>query len=92
VLQAGPITDLNVMTRRGRFSHRVTRAEKGGEVGFSAEAALIILVVTGKAQMSQAELDPLDAVILDNPAGSRDLRLETEQPCFVIEIFASASY
>ncbi|MGA1832593.1 HutD family protein [Rhizobium wenxiniae] len=91
VLQAGPITDLNVMTRRGHFSHRVIRIEHGGEIGFSAEAALVILVVTGKTQMSQVELDPLDAVVLDKPADLRDLRLETEQPYFVIEIFASAS-
>jgi hypothetical protein len=48
--------------------------------------------VTGKAQVSQVELGPLDAVILDNPADSRDLRLETQEPCFVIEIFASASH
>ncbi|WP_312404519.1 HutD family protein [Rhizobium sp.] len=91
VLQVGPITDLNVMTRRGRFSHRVTRREQGGEIGFPADAALVILVVTGKAQVSQVELDPLDAVILDEPAHSRDVRLETEEPCFVIEIFGSAS-
>lgn len=91
VLQVGPITDLNVMTRRGRFSHRVTRREQGGEIGFSADAALVILVVTGKARVSKVELDPLDAVILDGPAQSRDVRLETEKPCFVIEIFGSAS-
>jgi len=92
MLQSGPITDLNVMTRRGRFSHRVMRVEQGGEIGFSADAALVILVVTGKAQVSQVELDPLDAVILDDPARSRDVRLETREPCFVIEIFGSASH
>ena len=92
VLQAGPITDLNVMTRRGRFSHRVTRREQGGEIEFSADAALVILVVTGKAQVSKVELDPLDAVILGDPAQSRDVRLETQEPCFVIEIFGPASH
>lgn len=91
-LQVGPITDLNVMTRRGRFSHRVMRAEQGGEIEFSAEATFVILVVTGKAQVSQVELDPLDAVILDIPADSGELRLETEQPCFVVEIFAPARH
>lgn len=92
VLQAGPITDLNVMTRRGRFSHGVTQIEQGGEIGFSDEAALVILLVTGKAQVSQVELAPLDAVILDDPADSRDLRLETKEACFVIEIFALAGH
>ncbi|WP_313604379.1 HutD family protein [Rhizobium sp.] len=92
VLQAGPITDLNVMTRRGRFSHRLTRREQGGEIGFSADAALVILVMTGKAQISQVELGPLDAVILDDPAHSRDVRLETREACFVIEIFGPASH
>jgi uncharacterized protein len=91
VLQAGPITDLNVMTRRGRFSHRVTRADEGGGIGFSADAALVILVATGKAQVSQLELDPLDAVILEELAQSRDVRLETEAACFVIEIVGPAS-
>jgi len=91
VLQAGPITDLNVMTRRRRFSHRVTRVDEGGGIGFSADAALVILVVTGKAQVSQLKLDPVDAVILDEPTQCRDLRLETREPCFVIEIFGQAS-
>lgn len=40
-LVAGPITDLNVMTRRGRFRHRVTRHELDGGMELASGAAIL---------------------------------------------------
>jgi environmental stress-induced protein Ves len=44
-LADGPITDLNVMTRRGRISHRVERlaVETADEIHLTAETALILV-------------------------------------------------
>ncbi len=91
VLQQGPITDLNVMTRRGHFSHRVTRRVEAGEIRFLTDAALVIVVVTGHAKIAQVELDPLDAMILENATDCGGLRIETLEPYFVIEIVALAN-
>ncbi|TNM61667.1 HutD/Ves family protein [Aliirhizobium smilacinae] len=91
VLQAGPITDLNVMTRRGHFSHRVTRFAQAGEIGFPSEVAWVIVIVTGNAKVAQVELNSLDAMILENATECGELRIETPESYFVIEIVASAS-
>ncbi len=91
VLQAGPITDLNVMTRRGHFSHRVTRFAQAGEIRFAADTALVIVVVTGHANVAEIELNSLDAMILEKGTESGGLRIETLEPYFVIEIVALAS-
>ncbi|WP_245512837.1 HutD family protein [Rhizobium sp. BK376] len=44
-LADGPITDLNVMTRRGKISHQVERlaVETTGEIRLEAETALILV-------------------------------------------------
>jgi environmental stress-induced protein Ves len=68
-LVAGPITDLNVMTRRDAFRHSVIRATLNdvGDLHFEAEVTLFLchkgnldLVVGGE----KVELQPLDAVLV----------------------------
>lgn len=68
-LVAGPITDLNVMTRRDAFRHAVARATLNdvGDLDFEAELTLLLchkgnldLVVGGE----KVELQPLDAVLV----------------------------
>ncbi|MDE1157462.1 MAG: HutD family protein [Neorhizobium sp.] len=88
VLTQGPITDLNVMTRRGLFSHRVTRVETAGEIVLSADAAVTMIVVTGEASVVGAALGPLDAAIFDT-AGPGLVVVDAESPVFVIEIIAT---
>jgi environmental stress-induced protein Ves len=41
VLVAGPITDFNVMTRRGRFDHRVSHAVLTAPISFAGPLTLI---------------------------------------------------
>ncbi|MGI3903547.1 MAG: HutD/Ves family protein [Janthinobacterium lividum] len=43
-LLGGPVTDLNVMTRRARFSHKVTRLRVDGPQRIAAPGATIIAV------------------------------------------------
>lgn len=68
-LVAGPITDLNVMTRRSDFRHRVKRAtlNEVGDLDFEAEITLLLcqkgsldLLASGE----KIELNPLDAVLV----------------------------
>ncbi len=87
VLTQGPITDLNVMTRRGVFSHRVKRVVPSGEIVLSADAAVTMIVVTGEASVEGTALGPLDAVITEGRDGS--VSVASDETCFVIEIIAS---
>lgn len=91
VLTQGPITDLNVMTRRGRFSHRVKRVA-AGEISLSGDAEVTMIVMTGEASFEGTALGPLDAVLIDRQEeGLRGtLSVAGDKPYFVIEIIAAA--
>ncbi|RLP77215.1 HutD family protein [Xanthobacter tagetidis] len=47
----GPITDLNVMTRRGMFAHRVTRMSAPARLAAGAGAFALAFVAAGEAQV-----------------------------------------
>lgn len=72
VLGDGPITDLNVMTRRVRFSHRVKRKSENifiksptiGETVFVLAMGTMSLRTDGQA----VDLDALDAALIDRQA------------------------
>ncbi|GGF42474.1 hypothetical protein GCM10011611_56140 [Aliidongia dinghuensis] len=72
-LAAGPITDLNVMSRRGRYGHRLTRLA-GAEAlpGEDGIDVVIVLAVHGEAMVeaedASAALGAGDAAILHRPA------------------------
>jgi environmental stress-induced protein Ves len=91
-LIGGPVTDLNVMTRRERFTHRVRRLSLSPAMDFrlGAEAVLLLchrthvsLAVNGET----VRLAPLDCLMLDGPA---EVRAEAEPHAvlFLIEIVA----
>jgi hypothetical protein len=66
----GRVTDLNVMTRRGRFQHRVERLDFSGSVDMKVDATVTLLVcvtrgVRVEAQGGEARLAPLDTARLD---------------------------
>ncbi|WP_420360101.1 HutD family protein [Agrobacterium vitis] len=62
----GPITDLNVMSRRGRFTHRVQRRVIDNTVSIPAcvGATLIIGNSSWVVLQPKAEMQPFDLVIL----------------------------
>ena len=67
-LVAGPIDDLNVMTRRGRWRHEVTRLSGSGPHAFLAADGLLVLVATqGLWRVRGEELAAGDSALLDAP-------------------------
>lgn len=89
-LIAGPITDLNVMTRRARAAHTVERLLISAPTEIRADAdAALILCVDGELRVAGAasvQLGPLDALLLGPQAP--ELRLHPVRPAmlFVIRI------
>jgi environmental stress-induced protein Ves len=90
-LLGGPITDLNVMTRRGQFAHTVRRIDVSGEAEIASEAETVLLLChRGSASLRsnrRAErLGALDCLVAEGlPTAAR---IEAEQPAslFLIEI------
>lgn len=62
----GPIDDLNVMTRRGRWQHRVERLSNASSLTAS-EGLLVLVARNGKWQVNGAALPAGDSAILDAP-------------------------
>jgi environmental stress-induced protein Ves len=92
-LIAGPITDLNVMTRRGRVPHSVVRLAVSDAIELPAGAgATLVLCHEGRVRVDGTEsavLGPLDALRLD--PGHSSIRLTSDGPAtiFVIRIGAA---
>jgi len=78
LLISGPITDLNVMTRRGRMAHTVERLTVAAPLEIEAEAeTTLVLPLDGEIMLvgdTPDRLGPLDALVLDR--GARKPRLE----------------
>jgi environmental stress-induced protein Ves len=74
-LLAGEITDLNVMTRRGRFGHRMLRVTQPTDCSFDGDDTAIVLSLGGTTEVSiqseHATLRHADAVLIEaNEAAS----------------------
>jgi uncharacterized protein len=89
-LISGPITDLNVMTRRGRMTHAVERLVISAPTDIqSAADATLILCFDGEITMAGAapfHIGPSDTLLLGPDAAKR--RVEPARPAtlFVIRI------
>jgi len=62
----GPIDDLNVMSRRGRWQHRVERLSDAGSLSAS-EGLLVLVTRKGDWQVNGTALPVGDSAILDAP-------------------------
>ena len=89
-LIAGPITDLNIMTRRGRMAHTVERLMISTPTGVqpAADTTLILsldgdITVAGAASV---RIGPLDALLLGPGVGKLRLEPAGETTIFVIRI------
>ena len=94
-LLGDPVTDLNLMTRRGRFTHRMTRIALTEPTSIAVSARESFLIawesgVTIETETGVTLLDPRDAL------HARDAisiwRLASEGPCqvYLLEIFSPA--
>lgn len=94
LLVDGPITDLNVMTRRGHNTHGVTRhVVNGTQTLTTSEKAVTVILVQDAVEIVEDsgeshELRPLDAVMCDPSV--TNLTLKTGKPAMVYEIVLTA--
>lgn len=91
-LIGGPVTDLNVMTRRGTVTHAVTCLRLGEtiDVAIDVETALL-LCHAGSVKVATpdgtARLDPLDSLLVENhPRGAWCIAPDQSSLLLLIEI------
>ncbi|OWV99948.1 HutD family protein [Rhizobium sp. R693] len=89
-LADGPILDLNVMTRRNGFGHRVERADVNSTVTVHPAAPTLFVLchqgtLTVDCSGEHADLGPKDAVVLEQAKG-KDVVISGKARCFLISI------
>lgn len=88
-LIGGPVLDFNVMTRRGRFSHKVSRETfvAPGQLSFGPGTGLVF-VASGSALVrhgdERGELGPHDTLLVE--AGPVTLDIEPDQPVTLLGV------
>ncbi|MBD8553712.1 HutD family protein [Rhizobium sp. CFBP 8762] len=86
-LTAGPILDLNVMTRRGRFSHTVERHDIDADLQITPRQETCIVLPLGPATAvyhgKQYALSARDSIVLNDAA---TLRVAEQTGVFLIRI------
>jgi len=92
-LKSGPITDLNVMTRRGGMRHQVERLVVDGEVEFSSAAGtLLIFCHRGTLKLTwpdgQASVGEGDTLLLQDATGT-PLEIDGQAVCYFVMIYAT---
>jgi len=87
-LIGGPITDLNVMTRRGRMTHSVERLSVAGEIGIAPGGDMVLVLPVGGCILTDgtSSLGPLDTLVLDRNGPELRLRSDGRKPLFVIRL------
>ncbi|MDX8535405.1 HutD family protein [Mesorhizobium sp. VK25A] len=94
-LIGGPITDLNVMTRRGRMAHSVERRPLSGEIRIAprADTTLVLAVGAGVTLFTddEASLGPFDTLMLDRDSPELGLRPVGRGLLFVIRLHRLAA-
>ncbi|TPI41139.1 HutD family protein [Mesorhizobium sp. B3-1-9] len=94
-LIGGPITDLNVMTRRGRMAHKVECRPLASEIRIAPRAdTTLVLAVGGGFTLFTGDapsLGPLDTLILDRDSLELRLQPKGQGRLFVIELHRLAA-
>ncbi len=93
-LIGGPITDLNVMTRRSRMTHAVERLSVSGDLEIEPAADTpLVLTVAGVRIFTDGNpsLGPLDMLILDRNGPNLRLRSEGHGLLFVVRLNSAAA-
>ncbi|MBZ9869028.1 HutD family protein [Mesorhizobium sp. CA15] len=94
-LIGGPITDLNIMTRRGRMAHEVERRSFTAEIRIAprADTTLVLAVGAGAALFTDdaPSLGSLDTLILDRDSPEMRLQPKGQGLLFVIGLHRLAA-
>lgn len=89
ILIGGTVTDLNVMTRRERFTHSMRRVAIAGRMELMVEAPLVLLVCADgrvKVEANGLALDSLDTALLDQAPATVSISSDEAALLYVIEI------
>jgi environmental stress-induced protein Ves len=89
-LTAGEITDLNVMTRRGRFHHRLLRIDKSTSCDFGDDDIAIVLSLDGTTTVTagrdSATLDHGDAALVNRTTATGFRILPATNHCYLARL------
>jgi len=93
----GPlVTDLNVMTRRGRFDSRMERRAVPGSADLALRADTTVIVALSELGMrcrgALASLSRLDAALIEGAAQCQVLSQAPEPSFYLIELSAAAEH
>jgi len=88
----GAVVDLNVMSRRDRFTHRVTRISTPCEIVPAVGASIALLFccrgsVRIESGQRRAELEARDSLLLENPHAPLRLASDASALSLLIEIW-----
>jgi uncharacterized protein len=87
-LSAGEITDLNVMTRRGRFHHRLLRVTTSVSCDFAENDIAIVLSLDGKAMVTcgrdSITLTHGDAALVSRAVNTALQIRPAATPCYLV--------
>ncbi|MGL4494542.1 MAG: HutD/Ves family protein [Beijerinckiaceae bacterium] len=87
-LHAGPITDLNVMTRRGHARHVVSRVKAAASADITPADKLVLLLNAGPAvHVGSTALASGDCAVLDVVDGGLTMRGEAGIDVFRIDVW-----
>lgn len=85
-LADGPVTDLNVMTRRGRYRHSVERITGRFSVNKEALSETVLVLVTGDA-LATSKNQTVELAALDAVEVAETIEIEANHTvCYVIRI------
>ena len=93
-LMAGGITDLNVMTRRGRYDHHMMRVTQPMAFAFDGNDIAIVFSLGGSAEVGteagRVTLDHADAVLIEAD-DTASFRINAAGRCYLIWLRRSRS-
>lgn len=90
VLVDGPIVDLNVMSRRGAWTHSVERLMGPGEHRIAGEAILLLVAPDGGWTVDGATLDAGDSALIDTRMAVACLSREAGRVLYAISLLPAA--
>lgn len=96
-LLGGAVTDLNVMTRRGRMKHSVRRLRIAGMTELALHASLTLLICTQamvsiEVNAQSARLAPLDTLLLEEAPAAVLISSDALALVYLIEIHAECLF
>ena len=90
VLVEGPIIDLNVMSRRGAWTHSVERLTGPGEHRIAGEATLLLVAPDGGWTVDGATLFAGDSALIDRPTTVACFSRDAVCALYVISLLPAA--